>query len=121
MQKLEKYLQLSSQVLQGKGNWKKEMETKACLVLCASHLSKSFIDNIRRKTTDRKDKSIVNLAMKGLACLHESCNWEDLLQDIFQVFGTEYVTSETYDEAKVTKERLNTGNYEELPESNENI
>ncbi|OXA50683.1 Transcription factor BYE1 [Folsomia candida] len=67
--KLEEYLRRSYDALQDKATFLGDI---ACIQLCASHLTKSFLDNVRRETaTSKYAKKIVDASVRGLAKLQE--------------------------------------------------
>ncbi|OXA52566.1 Protein IWS1 [Folsomia candida] len=70
----------------------------ACIQLCASHLTKSFLDNVRKKTVGHKFRNeIVDASVRGLAKLQEASTLNDVeiaMKDICTLFGKEKMSPE---------------------------
>ncbi|OXA63126.1 Transcription factor 19 [Folsomia candida] len=93
--KLDEYLKRSYDVLQDKATFSGDI---ACIQLCASHLTKSFLDNVRRKTaTSKHAKKLVDASVRGLAKFQECTCLDEVniaMQDVCTLFGMERMTSE---------------------------
>lgn len=93
--KLEEYLKKSYAVLKNEDTFAGDT---ACIQLCASHLTKSFLDNVRKKTVGHKFRNeIVDASVRGLAKLQEASTLNDVeiaMKDICTLFGKEKMSPE---------------------------
>ncbi|XP_035712889.1 uncharacterized protein LOC118437702 [Folsomia candida] len=93
--KLEEYLKKSYAVLKNEDTFAGDT---ACIQLCASHLTKSFLDNVRKKPVGHKFRNeIVDASVRGLAKLQEASTLNDVeiaMKDICTLFGKEKMSHE---------------------------